>query len=302
MTSRSNSFCAFCVISAAGSLTSCAMGTGADGPLGNDSGPGAGGSSMVVSTGGTPGGGGVPVTGGGGTPVQGGGGAQVTGSGGVPANGSGGTQAQGGTPAGSGGTVSTGPVTIAPANLIDDLEDGDGSIKALGGRVGAWYTYNDMTAAGTEKPIAGDPFLPLGVGNGSSKSAEASGSGFTVWGAGFGFDLNNSGTAKQTYDVSAFTGIVFGTKGTPFRFKVLTTATVPTAEGGACATTKCGDNFGSAIAATSSWQQFAVPFASLKQEGYGDVATFVPSTVIGVQFQVAKGVTFDISIDDIGFY
>jgi len=193
-------------------------------------------------------------------------------------------------------------VTIAPANLIDDLEDGDGSIKDLGGRVGAWYTYNDMTAAGTETPKAGDPFVPLGAGNGSAKSAEASGSGFTVWGAGFGFDLNNSGTTKKTYSVGTFTGIVFSAKGTPFRFKVLTTATVPTAEGGTCATTKCGDNFGSAIAATASWQQFAVSFASLTQEGYGDKATFDPATVIGVQFQVAKGVTFDISIDDVGLY
>ena len=235
------------------------------------------------------------------------GGAPATGSGGALSKGAGGVTASGGTNGGSGGTTGAGggtpgTVTILPANLIDDLEDGDGSISALGGRVGAWYTYNDKTAAGTQTPTVGDPFMPSAGGNGSTKAAQTSGSGFAEWGAGFGFDFNNSGSAKGIYPVTAFTGIVFSAKGTPFRLKVLTTGTVPTAEGGTCSTTKCGDNFGKPVAATATWQQFVVPFASLTQEGWGDKTTFDGATVTGVQFQVAANVTFDISVDDVGLY
>ena len=246
------------------------------------------------------GGGLAALAGGGGSVAPGG--APATGSGGALPTGAGGVTGGAGTTGAGGGNPSPGTVTIAPANLIDDLEDGNGSISALGGRVGAWYTYNDKTAAGTQTPTVGDPFVPSADGNGSTKAAQTSGSGFAEWGAGFGFDFNVSGTTKGTYPITAFTGIVFSAKGTPFRLKVLTTGTVPTAEGGTCATTKCGDNFGKPIAATANWQQFVVPFASLTQEGWGDKVTFDGATVTGVQFQVAKNVTFDISIDDIGVY
>jgi len=186
--------------------------------------------------------------------------------------------------------------------MIDDLEDNDGSIINQGGRVGAWYTYHDATVGGMQTPEMGTAFTPSDCGHASVKCAHTNGSGFTDYGAGFGFDFNNDGTAKGLYDVSSFTGIAFWAKGTPFRLKVLTAATVPTAEGGTCSTTKCSDNFGTAIAATADYQQFVVPFSSLTQEGWGDKATFDPKTVIGVQFQVAKNVTFDISIDDVGLY
>jgi hypothetical protein len=194
-------------------------------------------------------------------------------------------------------------MTISPDNLIDDLEDMDGSINSTGGRDGAWYTYNDGTAAGMQTPLAGATFVPEMPGDNSMMAAHTTGSGFTTWGAGFGFDLNNTGTAKMPYDASAHTGIIFSAKGTPFRVKVLTTATTPMTDGGTCMGTsaQCGDNYGMAIPATSGWQQFVVPFASLKQEGWGIKTPFDATTVLGVQFQVGTKVTFDIWIDNVGF-
>jgi hypothetical protein len=186
--------------------------------------------------------------------------------------------------------------------MIDDVESPSGSIIPQGGRIGAWYTYHDATAGGMETPEQGTAFTPSPGGYMSAQCARVTGSGFKDYGAGFGFDLNNDGTTKGTYDVSAFTGIAFYAKGTPFRLKVLTSATVPTAEGGTCATTKCSDNFGTAIPATADYQEFVVPFSSLTQEGWGDKVTFDPKTVIGIQFQVKANVTFDISIDDVGLY
>jgi hypothetical protein len=75
-------------------------------------------------------------------------------------------------------------------------------------------------------------------------------------------------------------------------------------DGGTCMGTsaQCGDDFGTPIAAGSGWQQYQIPFSSLKQEGWGIKTTFDAGTVLGVQFQVGVKVTFDIWIDNIGFY
>jgi hypothetical protein len=121
-----------------------------------------------------------------------------------------------------------------------------------------------------------------------------------------GFDLNNSGTAKGTWDAGAYTGIAFWAKGSAFRVKILVPATVPTAEGGSCTpqgTNQCGNNHGMAVTPGTDWQQVVVPFASLTQEsGWGIQAQFDKTKVIGIQFQVGAGSTFDYWIDDIGFY
>src|SRR5437773_1386217 len=82
---------------------------------------------------------------------------------------------------------------------------------------------------GTQTPAMGDPFIPDACGHASMYCAHTTGSGFTDYGAGFGFDLNNDAGTKGIYDVGAFTGVAFWAKGTPFRLKVLTSATVPTA-------------------------------------------------------------------------
>ncbi len=177
-------------------------------------------------------------------------------------------------------------------NLIDDLEDGDGSIIMQGGRVGAWFTYNDMSAGGTQMPPMGAAFVPSMGGNaGSLHAAHTNGSGFSNWGAGMGFDLDNDGVnPKKTYNVSAFTGITFWAKGSPMiRFKVLVAATVAVAQGGTCAA-NCGDSHGMNIGLNQSWTQYTVPFSSLMQEGWGTAAVFNTSTVLSVQFAV--GPTF----------
>jgi hypothetical protein len=288
------------------SLFGCAAGEASsppdDGnPMVVPTGMGTGGSPVPGGTGGVPTvpgpvgtGNSPPVSNTGGyTPTTGAGGSQSVGNGG-------GTS--GSTSAGGQTGVGPGSQAITPENMVDDLEDNDGSIINQGGRVGAWYTYHDATAGGMQTPEMGATFEPQDCGHASVKCAHTTGSGFKDYGAGFGFDFNNSGSAKGIYDVGSFTGIAFWAKGTPFRLKVLTAATVPATEGGTCSTAKCSDNFGTAVAATADYQQFVVPFSSLTQEGWGDKVSFDPKTVIGVQFQVKAGVTFDISIDDVGLY
>jgi hypothetical protein len=227
-----------------------------------------------------------------------------TGSGFGGSTGGAGPAGTGGTgPAGTGGGAGTGSGMVT--DMIDDLELGTGSIIMKNNRVGAWYTYNDKTAGGTQTPTAGTTFaVDMTGGVNGTKCARTQGMGFTNWGAGMGFDLNNTGTAKGVYmGAGAYTGIAFQSKGSKFRIKVLIPATTPTAEGGTCsATTGCGDNHGKMIDAAAGWTQQAIPFSALTQEGWGTAAAFSNGAIIGIQFQVAKGETFDFSIDNIGFY
>jgi hypothetical protein len=248
-------------------------------------------------------------TGFGGTGQGGGTGFGGTGQGG--GTGFGGTGQGGGTGSGGTGQAGTGTAgtgagaTQGVADLIDDMELGTGSIPQTKGRVGAWYTYNDGTTAGMQTPTAGKPFV-VDLAGFAGKCARTNGSGFTVWGAGMGVDLNNNGTsAKGVWNASAYTGVTFMAKSTsPFRVKVLIPATTPTAEGGTCTGAGCGNNHGFIVPASPSWTSVSVPFSSLMQETWADAnpATFSNAAIIGIQFQVTKDANFDVAIDNLGFY
>lgn len=232
-----------------------------------------------------------------------------TGAGAGSGSGGSGTGQTTGTGTGSGGG-STGSGMVEPLDLIDDLEDGDPLILAKNGRVGAWYIYNDETMGATQTPDAEDPFLPeMGGPDSSLNYARTTGNGFTDWGAGFGFDLNNPGDGmggagiKSPWDGSAYQGIVFWAKGNipSMRVKVVTEAVVSTAEGGLCEL-MCDDTFGSIVALSPEWTQYSVSFNVLAQEGWGTAATFDASTLMGIQFQIGANQDFDVAIDEVGFY
>lgn len=196
-------------------------------------------------------------------------------------------------------------VELLPENLIDDLEDGDAVIYELGGRIGLWYAYDDGSA-GTSNPQAGGDFhTTVGGPNGSEYSAIIVGNGFTTWGAGMGFDINNSGgLIKHTFDASAFTGIAFQARGSgSVKFKVQTEAIVPTSEGGTCnAGASCNDAHFVTIELTPAWQQHVVSFASLAQGGWGQAAAWNPATVVGLQWEVGASTNYEVAIDDVGLY
>ncbi|WP_437879097.1 CIA30 family protein [Sorangium sp. So ce513] len=201
-----------------------------------------------------------------------------------------------------------GPQSI---EMIDDMEDNDNAIKAAGGRVGYWYSFNDGTEGATQNP----PPDPEGTGEtpftmtaleparGQSMYAARSwGSAFETWGAGFGFDLNSPEGTKAAYDASAYTGITLWAKGnTSVTVLISDPSTDPI--GGSC-TDEC-DKWAKSLALTEEWQQFTIPFADLKQGGWGTPATtdqIDASKLYSIQFQVGKEVEFDVYIDDLAFY
>jgi hypothetical protein len=216
--------------------------------------------------------------------------------------------------------------TVNFLDRIDDLDDGDDSILALGFRVGFWYTFNDATAGGAQTP-AGTLFATTPGGpSGTGYCAHTFGSGFTVWGAGMGLDLNNTGevTAGTTpttgttgtavmpstrlpYDASAYKGVAFSARGNaPMRFAVSTVAVENVAAGGTCVgggtNPACADTHGVTIPLTSEWRTYSIPFDRLTQEGFGLRVPFDVTTTIAFYFSTSEGTFFDFSIDDVGFF
>jgi hypothetical protein len=193
------------------------------------------------------------------------------------------------------------PQGAAADKLIDDMEDGDGKVSAVGGRSGDWFTYHDATA-GTQIPAQGGVVTPETSDRaGSTKAIHTSGSGFSDWGAGLGVALH----ASCPYDGSAYAGIAFYAKGPgPLTIKVKTAATTPVGEGGSCTAT-CYDHFKKDLALTGSWSRYEIAWTDLAQAGWGTPAAFSPAALIGVNFEIVTTpgmpVSFDFWIDDLSF-
>ena len=226
---------------------------------------------------------------------------------------------------GAGTEVKSDPLCAVPdpgvLDFIDDMEDGDWLILARNGRTSAWYTYDDMTA-GTLNPAAASTNFPMEKipepRCGTSRHAmRVTGTGFSDWGAGFGFSLKaglvNGAYVDALYDATAARGITFWarrgeTSAATIRFGIGDQYSDP--DGGHCdksitsGLTACYDDFGSKLALTESWQRFTFEFGQLAQRNFGiprpalDVAS-----VTNVEFGVPpSSPVFDIWIDDIAFY
>ncbi|WP_437477760.1 carbohydrate binding domain-containing protein [Sorangium sp. So ce1014] len=218
------------------------------------------------------------------------------------------------TAASSSATTGTGggPQTI---EMIDDMEDGDNALLPAGGRVGYWYTFNDGTEGATQNPppdpdgTGETPFTMAELDPARGQSAHAArswGTGFEDWGIGFGFDLSSAEGAKTEYDASTYAGITFWAKvgpgsGTGAVVLISDPGTDPV--GGACSD-QC-DPWKKDLAVTEEWQQFTIPFADMKQGGWGDPAgteQIDAAKLYSIQFQITDAASFDLYIDDLGFY
>ncbi|WP_437807507.1 hypothetical protein [Sorangium sp. So ce1078] len=238
----------------------------------------------------------------------------TTGSG-TPASSSTGDAAATSTSAGTGGSD-----VVVPENLesVDDMEDGDNAIDDAGGRLGYWYSFNDGTGTQTpavsteEAPVEFLPEALTPAREQSTKAVHTSGSGFTMWGAGVGFDFSSAETGKEAYDASAYTGLVFwaklGNADAVKSVKVMISDRSTTPEGGICVegdeAAQCHDNWAKTVTLSDEWQAFVIPFEDLKQGGWGAppaTETIDTAAIYSLQFQTDKGTEFDYYIDDISF-
>ncbi len=202
----------------------------------------------------------------------------------------------------------------AAVDMIDDMEDADGSIFLRHDRAGVWFSYNDDTnkgADGQQWPKAGaerffmDPVSPARAGT-SAHAAHTYGSGYTNWGAGIGFDL----LVQQAYDASKYSGLTFWLRRAPgaasfVRLNVTDRNSSPL--GNVCDSESghCYSDFGYDLTATEDWQEIKLQWSELTQPFWtaaSDVhPAIVTSALFGIRFQADKSQDFDFSVDDIAF-
>lgn len=204
----------------------------------------------------------------------------------------------------------TGGVSSIGANplMIDDFEDGDSAILVQQGRSGSWYAAND--GQGMQTPRNGLPLTPslLETPRGTSQyGARTFGGPFASWGALIGTTFASTGNSAVPYDVSAHQGLRFwvrygGAFPNPTKQVRLGLRTPGTITGGGC--TVCGDHFGTEIPLTAQWVKFEVPFATLRQIGYGRPLLNIPDLkhALGMELLFPVNVTFDLWIDDVELY
>ena len=185
----------------------------------------------------------------------------------------------------------------------------------MAGRAGCWFTYNDGTDGGVQTPPQGaqcpPSVIPDGGFCGGQYAQHTFGGGFFNFGAGLGFDLNDTSPPRKPYDASKYQGLVFwalapqGTTALPLGvdLQVLESATTPTTSGGTCTSaTGCNDHYQIQLNFTSQWTAFTVPFSCLTQQSWGTQVSLDLTTLLGIQFVVNPAPAFDFWIYDIGFY
>lgn len=213
-------------------------------------------------------------------------------------------------PGGMGGVAGSGGAS--PYETIDDFEDVNLVVSYKSNRTGYWYDFMDVSP-GKVAVFKVDPGPTLGA-NGSDAALHFSASGFTVWGAGVGFDLLNSGGAKKVpYDVSKYSGIRFYAKvgtGAQKFINVLVPTTYSDPDGGLCDDSMpnkhCSQHLLSPVGPLkTTWDVYEVSFATLHQVGTGGLkqASLDPTSVYSFQFTVETPPTLpgDLWLDDLSF-
>lgn len=210
------------------------------------------------------------------------------------------------------GKGATGP--DSSALLIDDLEDGDGSARAILGQPISWWVAAD--GSGTITPPAAAVPSPQAIAGGRSASKRAmrvTGSGFTVWGADVSVGLTEDGPRGPFIDAGEFAGVRFWARvgdmnQSPVRFQIQDRQTQPA--GGVCDPTpeseeRCYNGLGTSLdSLDSEWRFFELSFSGLTQRpGWGHRAESVdPTGIRNMEWFFEPGLDFDLWIDDVAFY
>jgi len=207
--------------------------------------------------------------------------------------------------------IDHGPVD--PTALIDDLEDGNGSLPPIATRNGSWWISTDTSGGMIEPPADASPPAEriLGARCESEYAMRVTGSGFTEWGAvltaGFRYT-----TEVASIDASAYRGVRFWARTgpdhtSPVRVQFQDSHSEP--NGGQCNTEstgsdQCYDGFGTTLTTIGNeWQQFEIDFSTLAQRGFGFPAEAIDTTALyTIEWNLDQNGTYDLWIDDVWFY
>jgi hypothetical protein len=195
----------------------------------------------------------------------------------------------------------TGATRRASDGLIDDFEDGDGRLAALGGRNGYWWV------AKAEHALVSTPQSAFaaseGGAPGSKKAVHFAGKTDSrdQWGAAVGVSFLES---NGFYDASKYAGVAFRIRASQelgVRVKLPDVSSHP--EGGLCKN-ECWNSFGKDLVVGAEWQEVVVTWHELSQQpNWGNPRP--PAITVGkirnIEWAVNQGVEFDVVVDDIHF-
>ena len=136
----------------------------------------------------------------------------------------------------------------------------------------------------------------------------STGSGYLWAGVGLGLRWGttdpNGEWIECVYDASAYDGVRFWARGNDLetRLTLSVPAVIPIDEGGSCEA-NCWSNHGVDLNIQEGWHEYFVPFHSFEQPATGARAGDIdPSVLRSLQFEMPSGSTFELLIDEIGFY
>jgi len=208
------------------------------------------------------------------------------------------------------------PVAVPCARpLLADFEDGWAHLCAAGatGRVVAYF---DGTGSMSPPPGPYGPVALLATPRANSKRAlHLAGKDLTDWGAGVAVPLDSG----RPVDLSGMQGVAIWMRaeGRPVTVlvEIATAETLDVSFGGACRPTDnaiCDDHYSAPRTVSVYWTLVRIPFAQLRQLGFGVSARFDPAHVLELHVAVKKDVLpeterarpldFDLWIDDISLY
>ena len=205
-------------------------------------------------------------------------------------------------------------IVVDPTAIIDDMEDGNGTIAMAGMRNGSWWVSSDGTSEGSIEPPADAAPLPekvLGGHCGSEYAIRVTGQGFTDWGAvvSLGFRYVSK---QEPIDASEFSGVQFWARTGELhtgsvRIQFQDSTTHP--EGGLCdpepgSTSECYDGWGTdLVGLAEEWKLFKIPFARVGQRGYGQQGDAIDlENLYGIDWNLLPNTIFDLWLDDVWFY
>lgn len=193
-----------------------------------------------------------------------------------------------------GGNCTTTAVSMGMPLLIDNMDDNNGNIDAVDGRMGGWYLSTDKT--GTVKPADGVPVPEAGGMAGSG--IHITGTGLTGWGASLSAALV---PAMGCYNASKFTGISVALKGTgSVMVSVLTAAVRDAPEG-------MRNHYKKQVALTADWSTVTISWTDLAQlGGWGVQVPFDATKIYGVdigplQATAPAKTDYDFWVDNLSF-
>ena len=202
---------------------------------------------------------------------------------------------------------------VDPSALIDDLEDGNGQITAVGPRNGGWWITTDETdgIVNPEPNMQPPAERILGKRCDSEFGMHITGSDFSEWGAvlSMGFRYTDR---EEPVDISDFKGVMFWARvgeahssNVRIQFQDSTTHM----EGGLCnpesgSDDECWDGWGTGVAPlTTEWQLYKIRFDTLAQRDYGlQGESFDLENVYNIDFNLDPDSVFDLWLDDFWFF